>query len=127
MLKKNALVVVADGHSATLYRNTAEGAIELRAAETLAPKNLADQGAGNSPAETSPKAEDEATFARQVVEAANAMVLANTVDEVVIVADPSTLGNMRPHYHKELQARLVKELAKTLVKASPDEIARAIS
>lgn len=127
MLKKNALVVVADGHSATLYRNTAEGAIALYADQTLTPKGLADQGAGNSRVETSPKDEDEATFARQVAEAVNALVLANKADEVVVVADPSTLGAMRPHYHKELQARLVKELAKTLVKASPDEIARAIA
>ena len=44
-----------------------------------------------------------------------------------IIADPTTLGTMRKHYHKMLEKALVKELAKTLTTASGEDIAKALS
>ncbi len=123
MLSNNALVVVADGHQAVLFRNTAKHGIELQESERLSPKHLQDESQGRQPEETTPKDEDEATFAKQLVEKLNTMVLQHKVDELAIVADPSTLGNMRKHYHKELEARLVKEVAKNLANADGKQIA----
>lgn len=127
MLSQNALVVVADGHQAVLFRNTAKQGIELEEKERLSPKHLQDESQGKQPEETTPKDEDEATFAKQLAERLNRMVLQNKVDELAIIADPTTLGTMRKHYHKMLEKALVKELAKTLTTASGEDIAKALS
>lgn len=127
MLAYNALVVVADGHQAVLYRNTAKSGIELEEKERITPKNLQDESQGKQPEETTPKDEDEATFAKQLVERLNKMVLQHKVEELAVIADPSTLGTMRKTYHKELQSRLKKELPKTLTSASAAEVAKALS
>ena len=127
MLDHNALVVVADGHHAKLFRNTAKQGVELSEIEQLTPKNLADEGAGGAPQDQSPKDEDEATFAKQLAERLNRIALRHKAEQVVVIADPTTLGTMRKHYHKELEAILVKELAKDLTNSPADKIAKALS
>lgn len=126
MLSLNALVVVADGHQAVLFRNVAKHGIDLQELDRISPTNLQDESQGKQPEETTPRDEDEATFAKQLAERLNQMVLQNKVDELAIIADPSTLGNMRKHYHKMLEQKLVKELPKTLTSATGDEIAQAL-
>ena len=127
MLNHNGLVVVADGHGATLYRNTAIEGVELEEIRHLNPKNLADEASsGIAPQERSPHEADEATFAKQLAHALNAIVLKHRAEEVVIIADPQTLGQMRRSYHGELEKRIVREIAKTLTKATPEAIAKAV-
>lgn len=126
MLKKNTLVVVADGHSATLFRNTDAQGVALAEVQKLSPKDLADVGSGQAPEETSPRDEDEATFAVQLAKRLNAIVLKHKAEDVVIVADPSTLGSMRKAYHKELQGRIVKEISKNLTGSSLADIEKAV-
>ncbi|ARJ69588.1 host attachment family protein [Paracoccus contaminans] len=127
MLSHNALVVVADGHQAILFRNVAPQGIELSELERLGPKHLQDESQGKQPEETTPKDEDEATFAKQLAERLNRMALQNKIEHLVIIADPSTLGTMRKHYHKVLEQKLVRELSKTLTSASATDIAAALS
>lgn len=127
MLEQNALVIVADGEQAILYRNTSADGIELSEVERLSPKNLADESEGNAPQGRTPRQEDEATFAKQLAERLNALVLGHKAGQVAIIADPTTLGTMRKHYHKELEAVLVRQLAKDLTNASPAEVAKALS
>jgi protein required for attachment to host cells len=62
-----------------------------------------------------------------VAEWLNAKALAGEIEQLVVVADPRTLGEMRQHYHKELQARIVGELAKDLTWNSPQEIGEMIA
>ncbi|WP_415391681.1 host attachment family protein [Paracoccus sp. SJTW-4] len=127
MLSHNALVVVADGHQAVLLRNIAKYGIELQEQERIGPAHLQDESQGRQPEETTPRDEDEATFAKQLTERLNRMVLQNKVEELAVIADPSTLGVMRKNYHKMLEQKLVKELPKTLTSASAEEIARALA
>ena len=127
MLSHDALVVVADGQKAILFRNTAKFGIELEEQERITPSNLQDESQGRQPDETTPRDEDEATFAKQLTDRLNLMVLQNKVDAIAVVADPSTLGIMRKNYHKMLEQKLVKEVAKTLTAATRDEIARALA
>ena len=127
MLSHDALVVVADGKKAVLFRNTAKRGIELEEIERVGPTNLEDESQGRQPDETTPRDEDEATFAKQLTERLNLMVLQNKVQELAIIADPSTLGVMRKNYHKMLEQKVVKEVAKTLTAATTDEIARALA
>ena len=44
----------------------------------------------------------------------NAKAKAGDIEQLIVVADPKTLGEMRRHYHVELKDRLAGELAKTL-------------
>ena len=127
MLSHDALVVVADGQKAILFRNPAKRGIELQEIERIGPANLQDESQGRQPDETTPRDEDEATFAKQLTDRLNLMVLQNKVDAIAVVADPSTLGIMRKNYHKMLEQKLVKEVAKTLTAATRDEIARALA
>lgn len=126
MLSRNALVVVADGHQAVLFRNIARHGIELEEVERITPQNLQDGSQGRQPEETTPRDEDEATFAKQLTERLNRMVLQRRFEELAVIADPNTLGVMRKHYHKELESRLKKEVPKTLTGASGADVARAL-
>ena len=42
------------------------------------------------------------------------------------MADPQTLGQLRPLLHKEVQARIVLEIAKSLMKATTADIQKAL-
>jgi len=57
----------------------------------------------------------------------NRKALAGEIEQLVIVADPKTLGEMRRHYHKELSARLVGELDKALVQEPVPQIEKALA
>lgn len=130
MLANSAFVVVADGTSAHFYKNTGHETISLELLETVTPHSLThDEGlAGNAPVEQSPQDRGEATFISQLVHKLNALALAHALPtEVVIIADPSSLGHMRPLYHAELKRRITRELPKTLVKASVHDLAAALS
>ncbi|WP_347916933.1 host attachment family protein [Paracoccus marcusii] len=125
MLPHNALVVVADGHSATLFRNTAKSGLELSETTKVTQESLSGDGAQMD--EGSPRDDEEATFAAQLSRHLNAMVLKNKFEDIAIIADPSTLGVMRKHYHKELQLRLRKEVAKTLTNSDIQTIQNSLS
>ncbi|MEZ5681339.1 MAG: host attachment protein [Erythrobacter sp.] len=44
----------------------------------------------------------------------NAKAIAGEITDVLVIADPKTLGEMRRHYHSELSKRLVGEIDKTM-------------
>ncbi|WP_405406038.1 host attachment family protein [Paracoccus sp. Ld10] len=125
MLPHNALIVVADGHSATLFRNVAKFGLELTETTKVTQDSLSNDGAQID--EASPKDDEEATFAAHLSRYLNAMVLKNKFEDIAIIADPSTLGVMRKHYHKELQLRLRKEIAKTLTNSDIQTIQNSLS
>lgn len=57
---------------------------------------------------------NELAHAAAVAEYLNQAVLKGEIDKLAIAADPKTLGEMRRHYHKSLEAALVAEEAKTV-------------
>jgi len=57
---------------------------------------------------------EELAHGAAVAEWLNAAVLDGTIERIGIAADPKTLGEMRRHYHKKLEAAIVAEEAKTL-------------
>ena len=56
----------------------------------------------------------------------NGKAIANEIEDLLVIADPKTLGEMRRHYHGELEKRLVGEIAKTMTSAPARKIASAI-
>lgn len=124
----NCLIVIADGTQARLYRNTAgDGSLELRQAGELSPVSLEDDGpAGNRPAESSQQETDEATFAKQLADHLNNGAESRQYESLVLVADPKTLGQIRPSLSKAVNERLLSEQAKTLTTATDAEIVRSL-
>jgi len=125
----NALVVVADGTGARFFRNVGhEGKISLSAEGEFKPTDLLNEGpAGKRPPESSIQETDEATFAKQLAKELYRRAHSGDFAALVLIADPQTLGQIRPTLHKEVQERLVSEVGKTLTKASIADIQRALS
>ena len=125
---KHALVCVGTGEGATFFRNMGDaGNIELENKGRLEPGDLADQGpSGKSPPEQTDKESMEATFSKILAEWLYKKAHAGEYDDLVLVLDPDTLGEVRPLLHKEVTDRLAMELDKTLVNHSTDEIERSL-
>lgn len=128
-IPKDTLIIVADGAGARLLRNV--GGVfepELVQVDTLTPQNLDDDGpAGSIPTETRGEEIDEATFAKQLAHHINALALKNGFEAAVLIADPQTLGQIRPSLHKEASERLISEIPKNLTNAPIPDIVRALS
>ena len=123
-----AWVVVADGTGARLLRNVGKGLnVSLEQVRLVEPKDVAnDSPAGRQPPERSLAEIDEATFAKQLARRLNAAALKNEFAHLVLVADPQTLGQIRPLLHEETAKRMVEELNKSLYRAPLEEIERAL-
>ena len=122
------LVVVADGEGARVFRNVGdEQTVTLQQQELLELMNMNDDGpAGSMPTESTGQQLDEATFAKQLALRLNAAALKGEFEHLVLIADPQTLGQMRPLLHKETLQRTVAEIAKTLTNSPLADIQRAL-
>jgi protein required for attachment to host cells len=69
---------------------------------------------------------EEDRFAAEAAEMLKKRALANDFEKLIIVAPPKTLGELRKHYHKEVETRLTGELAKDLTNHPIPEIEKAL-
>jgi protein required for attachment to host cells len=124
----DALVVVADGEGARVFRNRGdERSLSLHQYELLELMSMDYDGpAGVMPADSTGLQIDEATFAKQLAHALNAAALKQQYQHLVLVADPVTLGRVRPLLHKEARQRMVAEVDKTLTNSRLEDIERAL-
>lgn len=130
-LPNNATVAVADGQSLGLFRNHGtEGHPALTAldAPSLQTANAGSGGRHNSSsANPSESQQSEDGFAAAAAAWLNKQVLDGKIEQLVVIAAPRTLGELRKHYHKQLQAVLVGELHKDLAGRPAAEVAAAIA
>jgi len=89
------------------------------------------EGGHSSPARSSIEPTDfhqleEDRFAAEVAEMLRKRALARKFDKLIVVAPPRTLGELRKHYHKEVETRLVQELAKDLTNHPMSDIEAAL-
>ena len=117
-IPKEALIAVADGEKLVLYRNSGD---EQHPKLTVLPEvevSAANKGSGgrhqSSSANPSDSQQDEDGFAAGVAEYLNARAVAGTIEHIVVIAAPRTLGELRHHYHKALEQKLVGEISKDL-------------
>ena len=68
----------------------------------------------------------EDRFAHEAAEMLKKRALKNEFEQLIIVAPPRTLGELRKHYHKEVQKRLAGEIAKDLTGHPVTEIEKII-
>ena len=124
-----AFIVVADGTGARFFTNTGHGFdVTLSLLGSIGPHDLENEGpAGHRPPESSAQETDEATFAKQLAKELYRRAQAREFEALVLIADPQTLGQIRPSLHKEVTSRITLELAKTLTKASIKDLEKALS
>ncbi len=70
---------------------------------------------------------DEAAHSAAAAEWLNHQAKTNKFAHLIIVADKRSLGELRPHYHVELEKRLVGEVGKAVANQPIDEIAKTIA
>ena len=130
MLAKGTIVAVADGTKLNLFRNTGdEASLKL----TALPHQIVDSEAGTSGGHQSSSGNPDRAqaaedgFSSGIVQYLNTQVLSGDIGQLVIVAAPRALGEMRKHYHKALVAKLQGEVTKDLTGHSVDDVETAIA
>lgn len=119
---KNAMIIIADGEHAMFYRNIGVSGIKIEKTGELLPGAHDNRGAAPLPRETSPHEKGEANFAKDIANNLYERVHKGGIEALVLIADPQTLGQIRPSLHKEVTQRITGELHKTLTKSSISEI-----
>lgn len=137
------VVVVADGAKMLFFRNEGDADFpKLEVERKREQENLSDgemktdgpgraaNGAGigtSSFEETDFHQLEEDRFAAETAELLKTRALRNDFESLIIVAPPKTLGELRKHYHKEVEKRLAGEIAKDLTGHPVEEIEKIIS
>jgi protein required for attachment to host cells len=116
----NALVALANGEKFVVMRNTGlplEPRLERVSDLDLELTNFSAGVRHQDPAgqRNGSTDLDELAHGAAIAEWLNDRALQGGLDDVIIAADPKTLGQIRQHCHKELQRRIVGELDKDLV------------
>lgn len=131
-LPSKALVAIVDGENFIMMQNTGqmfEPSLEKVSKPDLDPTNFSagvkhqDDG-GQKHGSTDL---NELAHAAAAAEWLNTKAIAGGFDDILIIADPKTLGEMRRHYHVELKNRLVGEIDKALAGEPVDRIEKAIA
>ncbi len=139
----NAHVLVIDGSKVLLFRNdggvadpelclvthSEEESTATRDQGTSQPgKTQAGGGDARSGYEqTDFHQQDEDRFAAEAAEMLKREVLAGRIQTLIVVAAPRTLGELRKHYHAEVQKRVIGEISKDIVGRPTHEIAMLVA
>lgn len=127
-LPNEATVVVATGTVAKYFHmKSNQGDAKLEFVRETKPGDLADQGpSGKSPPERSAPESMEATFSNILANRLFDQAHAGEFDNLILIADPETLGEMRPLLHQEVTDKIAFELNKTLINAPIEDIEKSI-
>ena len=129
-LPHDTMVAVADGEKFHLFRTSGNderphlqpaGHPKVESANHSAGSRHLSQAA--NPDE---KQGAEDTFAAATAQWLNHEALGNRFAHAVVIAPPKMLGELRKHYHKALEAKILKEIPKDMTGQGRDEIAAAI-
>ena len=138
----NSFIVVADGEKMLFFRNDGDSdypKLEVeRKRQSENPPNrdiktdspgraISSMGNGRSAMEEADFHQiEEDRFAAETAELLRKRALSNDFESLIVVAPPRTLGELRKHYHKEVEKRLTGEIAKDLTGHPVSEIEKII-
>ena len=138
----DSVVLVADGRKSLFFRNEGDGenpnliveekevqdnpAHHEQASDTAGMSMRTMDGRGGSMEEVDFHQQEEDRFAAATAATLEARALRNDYDALIVVAPPRTLGELRKHYHKEVEKRLVAEVPKDLVNMPLPEIEKIL-
>jgi protein required for attachment to host cells len=130
-LPQNTVIAVADGEKLSLFQNDGDEAnVKLRmlpAADVDSSKIASGGRHSSSSANPDDSQQNEDGFTAGVAEILNRQVLNGKIKNLVIVAAPRTLGEIRKSYHKKLSEVLIGELDKDLTGHSLQDIEKALA
>ncbi len=117
-LPHGATVAVAGGEKLKLFRNTGDEAhpkLTALPGSDVATDNKGSGGRHQSSSGNPDQSQtEEDSFAAGTAGLLNRQVLDGKITDLLIIAAPRTLGELRKHYHKKLSATLLGEIAKDL-------------
>jgi protein required for attachment to host cells len=140
IVRHNSLVLVADGAKRLLFRNEGDAQaphlVVVAAAEQENPA-VADQvtdsaGRASSPQGAShgalvgadPREMAEQRFATETVAALESE--AETYEQLIVIAPPRTLGELRKHFSKSIEKKIVREINKSVTGHPVGEIEKLL-
>ena len=139
----NSVVLVADGRKMLFFRNEGDAELlnlQVEHHEEQQNPSHSDQatdqagrasntigGRASSMQEVDFHQQEEDRFAANTAEMLRKRALANEFEQLIIVAPARTLGELRKHYHKEVENRLAGELAKDLTSHPVAEIEKILA
>lgn len=129
LLPHGTVIALIDGRNFEIYRNTGdEAAPELTALP--APKLDSHNHSGGSHHSSVGNHADglvnEDAYASAAATWLNGQVLSQKIRELVVIAPPRTLGELRKHYHKLTTGAVIRELHKDLIGQQPGDIIAAL-
>jgi protein required for attachment to host cells len=126
-----ARVALADGERFVMMRNVGqpfEPKLEKVGEIDLELTNFSAGVRNQDPVQRGGSTEiDELAHGAAIAHWLNRKTLNGDGRPLVIAADPKTLGQIRQHCHKELQNRIVGEVAKDLINQPVESIERALA
>ena len=131
-LPSNAHVAIVDGENFTVMRNTGQP-LEPKLGSAEKPDlSATNYSAGvkhqdNAGQQLGRTDLEELAHGAAATEWLNAKAIAGDISDILVIADPKTLGEMRRHYHGELKKRLVGGIDKTMTGEPTDRIEQAIA
>ena len=130
LLPHGTTVAVLDGTKMHLFHNTGSaGATKLSPLPEPA-IGSENKGSGSRHQSSSANPDEsrlgEDNFAAASAEWLNRQALGGKIDNLFVIATPKTLGELRKHYHKVLQGKLLGEVAKDLTGHSAADIEAAV-
>lgn len=134
------LLLVADANEATLYscRKSAQG-VKLTRISSLQAEPIEFQDEPGRSVEsvgsarhaiaphTDPKQDNRQNFTRDIAKRLNEEFGKNGFENLVLIAPPKVLGDLRPALGEVLQKALIAEAAKELVKVPEKELANYLN
>jgi protein required for attachment to host cells len=130
-IPKGATVAVADGELLNLFHNAGDETdpkLTMLPNAAISSDNRGSGGRHQSiSANPSESQLEEDSFAAGTAEFLNKQVLDGKIENLIIVAAPRTLGELRKHYHKALSAVLVGEIPKDLTGHSLSDVEKTIA
>jgi len=133
----DARVLVADGAKMLFFRNEGDGQYpDLKVLEATEQADAADQeiksgpagrtagpnGRGSAMGEADFHEQSEQRFLADSADVLNRGALAGDYSDLIVVAPPRALGELRKHYHSEVESRLIQEVPKDLTGFAVDQI-----
>ena len=142
-IEHDTCVLVADGAKMMFFRNAGDAdypklEIDGKRIDDNPPDRVHKSGpdgrtagggypSGSSMGTTDFHALEEQRFAADTAALLKRRAMAHHFERLIIVAPPETLGELRKHYHDEVERRLVGEIGKDLTQHPVDEIERIIA
>ena len=130
-LPANSLVVIANGERCVLMRNVGAPLEPKLESVSELDLELTNFSAGvtnrDRPGNNGSMNLNELAHGAAIAEWLNKQALLGGIDNLLIAADPKTLGQIRQHCHQELQKRIVGEIAKDLTNSPVASIEQVIA